>query len=153
VNDIDDAKAYLKVRLALVAALAVVVTTGVIGLIDVVTSVSVDAMPLYVHVAIGASVFPVTYFLLEYRDIEEELAIKVGLSVAFTAVVGVGLLAEGTDRLITDLGAIGAPTLFYATSIGLIAATLAVTWVQRRVIRPLAEAPATGPVTARDGDR
>lgn len=148
----DEIATYLKVRLGLVAALAIVVTTGVIGLIDVVTTVSIDAMPLYVHVAVGSSVFPLTYFLLEYRDIREQLALKVGLSVAFVAVVGVGLLAEGADLLMTDIGGIGAPTLFYATSIGLIGATVAVTWVQRNVVAPLAEATHGGAVTARDGE-
>jgi len=69
---------FLKVRLALLVGSAAVIATGTLGLVDLLSTTSIDAVPVYVHVTVGAAVFPVTVFVLEYRGMETVDAVQSG---------------------------------------------------------------------------
>lgn len=124
----DEFIEYLKVRMAVVASVALVVTTGTLGLIDLLTTVSVDALPLYLHAGVGAAVFPVSVFLLEYRGLGVRDALKGGFVATFTLVFFVVLLSEGASILLTGLLDMSASTFFYSASVGLVSATVIVMW-------------------------
>ncbi|MDY6779227.1 MAG: hypothetical protein SV760_01495 [Halobacteria archaeon] len=136
----EEFKDYIKLRLGLVATVAVVVATGIIGLINLISTASIDAFPLYLHAGLGAIVFPFSVFVLEYRGMKGIEALKSGFSVAFGSVFFVVLLSEGGDRIVNQFFQISPPTLFYAVSIALISATVAVMWAQRNYL-PKASKP------------
>lgn len=124
----DEFKEYLKVRMAVVASVALVVTTSTLGLIDLMTTVRIEALPLYLHAGVGALAFPLSVFLLEYRGLGVRDALKGGFIATFGLVFFVVVLSEGAGKLLTGLLDMSASTFFYSASVGLISATIIVMW-------------------------
>lgn len=124
----DEFIRYLKVRMAVMASIALVVTTGTLGLIDLLTTLSINALPLYLYAGVGAAAFPISVFLLEYRGLTVRDALTGGFATTFTLVFFVLLLSEGANKLLTGLLEMSASTFFYSVSVGLISATVIVMW-------------------------
>ena len=122
---------FLKLRLAVLAATTVIVATGLLGLIDLLSTTTVDTAPVYVHVTAGATVFPVTVFALEYRGIETVDAVRLGAVAAVASVLLFLLLSEGAGRMTDGSLGFGAPTLFYVVTVSLVASTVFVAWLDR----------------------
>ncbi len=122
---------FLKVRLALLIGSAAVIATGTLGLVDLLSTTSIDAVPVYVHVTVGAAVFPVTVFVLEYRGMETVDAVQSGAGAGVAAIFFLLLISEGAGRMTNGVLELGVATLFYIASVSLISATVIVVWVGR----------------------
>ncbi|MFP4633137.1 MAG: hypothetical protein ACOCT0_00580 [Halobacteriota archaeon] len=131
---------FIKIRLGLLLAVSTVIAVGTIGLINLMRTLSIEAMPLYVHATVGAVVFPLLVFVTEYRGAPEIEAVKTGVLGAAGAVFFVLLLSEGSGRIVDGLLALGVGTLFYVAAVSLVASTLIVVWLQRTYIEPLPRA-------------
>lgn len=125
---------FLKVRLILLVGSAFVIATGTLGLVDLLSTASVDAIPLYVHVTVGALVFPTSAFLLEYRGFEMSKAVQAGVGAGFVVLFVLLLLTEGAGRMTNDPLGLGASTFFYIIAVSLISSTLIVIWVGRNYL-------------------
>ncbi|MFP4174688.1 MAG: hypothetical protein ACLFSW_02790 [Halobacteriales archaeon] len=122
---------FLKVRLAILGATAVVTATSLLGVIDLFTTASVDALPVYVHVTVAVAVFPVVVFALEYRGFETVDAVGFGAGVGVAAVLLFLLLSEGMGRIFGGVFELGVPTVFYVATVSVVASTVFVAWVDR----------------------
>lgn len=122
---------FLKVRMGVLGAAAAVICLGTIGLVDILATASVDAVPLYVHITLGAVVFPVSVFLLEYRGEEVVDAAIVSAGVIVVALFFLLLFTEGAGRIVGGLFGLGSATVFYALSVSLISSTVIVMWLGR----------------------
>jgi hypothetical protein len=122
---------FLKTRLGLLAVTAVVIATGLLGLIDLLSTTAIDALPVYVHITVGATVFPVAVFGLEYRGLATVDAVRLGAGTGVSAIFVLLLLSEGAGRMTNGFLEIGVPILFYVATVSIIAATVLVSWVNR----------------------
>jgi hypothetical protein len=122
---------FLKVRMGVLGAAAAVICLGTIGLVDILATTSVDAVPLYVHITLGAVVFPVSVFLLEYRGEEVVDAAIVSAGAIVVALFFLLLFTEGAGRIVGGLFGLGSATVFYALSVSLISSTVIVMWLGR----------------------
>ena len=125
---------FLKVRLILLVGSAFIIATGTLGLVDLISTASVDAVPLYVHITVGALVFPASAFVLEYRGFEMDKAIQIGVGAGFTVLFVLLLLTEGAGRMTNDPLGLGASTFFYVIAVSLVSSTLIVIWVGRNYL-------------------
>ena len=125
---------FLKVRLILLVGSAFVIATGTLGLVDLISTTSVDAVPLYVHVTVGAFVFPVSAFFLEYRGFEMSRAVQIGVGAGFAVLFVLLLLTEGAGRMTNEPLGLGASTFFYVITVSLVSSTLIVIWVGRNYL-------------------
>jgi hypothetical protein len=122
---------FLKLRFGLLGATAAVIGLGMLGLIDLFSTTSIDAVPVYVHVTVGAIVFPLGVFAFEYRGVELADAVRLGAGAGVTAIFFLLLLSEGAGRMTNGVLELGLPTLFYVVSVSLISSTVIVTWFNR----------------------
>lgn len=122
---------FLKVRMGVLGAAAAVICLGTIGLVDILATTSVDAVPLYVHITLGAAVFPVSVFLLEYRGEDMVDAAIVSTGGIVVALFFLLLFTEGAGRIVGGLFGLGFATVFYAFSVSLISSTVIVMWLGR----------------------
>ncbi len=141
---------FLKLRLGLVAVLSALIAVGILGLISVLKTASIHTVPLYVHLTVGAVVFPLVVFAAEYQGSRGVDALKYGFVAAFGAFFFVVLLSEGWGELAGGLMELEASTIFYVFSVSLVAATLIVYRVQRSTVT---RAPRTGSVGGTRTDR
>ena len=133
-DEIDRLVEFLKVRLVLLVGSAFVIATGTLGFVDLLTTASVDAVPIYVHVTVGAVVFPVSAFVLEYRGFEITEAVQAGVGVCFVVLLVLLLITEGAGRMTNGLLELGVSTVFYVVTISLVSSTLIVIWVGRNYL-------------------
>ncbi len=120
---------FLKMRMGVLGAAAAVICLGTIGLVDILATASVDAVPLYVHITLGAAVFPVSVFLLEYRGVDIVDAAIVSAGGIVIALFFLLLFTEGAGRIVGGLFGLGSATVFYALSVSLISSTVIVMWL------------------------
>ena len=125
---------FLKVRLILLVGSAFIIATGTLGLVDLISTASVDAVPIYVHITVGALVFPASAFVLEYRGFEMDKAIQIGVGAGFAVLFVLLLLTEGAGRMTNDPLGLGASTFFYVIAVSLVSSTLIVIWVGRNYL-------------------
>ncbi len=125
---------FLKVRLILLVGSAFIIATSLLGLIDLLSTTSIDAVPVYVHVTVGALVFPVTAFVLEYRGVEISEAVRAGAFAGGVSVVVLLLLTEGAGRMTNGVLELGVSTLFYVATVSLISSTVFVIWFGRKYL-------------------
>jgi hypothetical protein len=133
-DEIDRLVEFLKVRLVLLVGSAFVIATGTLGLVDLLSTASVDAVPLYVHITVGAVVFPVSAFVLEYRGFEITRALQFGVGAGFVVLLVVLLITEGAGRMTNGLLELGVSTVFYVATISIVSSTLIVIWVGRNYL-------------------
>lgn len=129
---------FLKIRMGVLGAAAAVICLGTLGLVDILATTSVDAIPLYVHVTLGAAVFPVSVFLLEYRGEEMVDAAIVSAGAIVVGVFFLLLFTEGAGRIVGGLFGLGSATVFYALSVSLVSSTVIVMWLGRSNLDALA---------------
>ncbi|MDY7082643.1 MAG: hypothetical protein SXQ77_09620 [Halobacteria archaeon] len=132
-----DFREFIKLRLGLVVGIALVVATATLGLIDLFSTFGISALPLYVHAGVGAILFPLSVFVMEYRGLSEPDALKFGLVLTLASVFFFLLLSEGVGKFVNGFFEIGAGTMFYALSVGLVSATVIVMWAQKNFREPL----------------
>lgn len=130
----SDLREFLKLRLGLVAALAAVIAVGLLGLVSVVKTASIHTVPMYVHLTVGAVVFPVVLFGAEYGGVRDVDALKYALISSVGSFFFVVLLSEGWGQLAGGLMELDASTVFYVASVSLVASTLIVFRLQRATV-------------------
>ncbi|MDZ7689415.1 MAG: hypothetical protein U5J64_12030 [Halobacteriales archaeon] len=133
-DEIDRLVEFLKVRLTLLVGSAFFIATFLLGLVDLLSTTSIDAVPIYVHATVGAVVFPVSVFVLEYRGFEMKDAVQTGTGAGAVVVVVLLLLTEGAGRMTNEPFGLGASTLFYVITVSLVSSTLIVIWVGRNYL-------------------
>ncbi len=126
---------YLKFRLGVVILIAVFTAIGVMGLIKLINTASLGAVPLYIHVLIGALVLPLVAFLLEYRGMDQNRALGVGFLSSVLSVFFVVLVSEGFARMINGAVSIGVSTFIYALAVGVIAGTVMVMLAEKLAVK------------------
>lgn len=127
----DDLIRFLKTRVSLLAAATALVAAVIFGVIDVLSTTSVDAIPVYVHITAGAAVFPAAVFALQYRGVETVDAVRLGAGAAVVALLLLLLVSEGAGRAADGFGSLGVPAVFYVFTLSLIVSTVAVAWIDR----------------------
>ncbi len=148
-NRESDLREFLKLRLGLVAVLAAVIAVGILGLVSVLKTASIHTVPLYVHLTVGAVVFPVVLFGAEYQGVRDVDALKYGLFAAVGSFFFVVLLSEGWGELAGGLLELEAATVFYVVSVSLVAATLIVFRLQRSTVTTSQPNSSPGPQRTR----
>jgi len=143
-NRDDHLADFLKVRMGVLGAAAAVTCLGTLGLVDILATTSVDAIPLYVHITLGAAVFPVSVFLLEYRgeDMVDAAIVSAGGIVVGTFFLL--LFTEGAGRIVGGLFGLGSATVFYTLSVSLISSTVIVMWLGRNHLDALSPGKESG---------
>lgn len=130
-NRTDELISFLKMRVGLLAATTALVAAVIFGVIDVLSTTSVDAVPVYVHVTAGAAVFPAAVFTLQYRGVETVDAVRLGAGAAVVTLFMFLLVSEGAGRAADGFGSLGAPAVFYVLTFSLIVSTVGVAWIDR----------------------
>ena len=134
----DHLTEFLKLRMGFLGAAAGVICLGTIGLVDILATASVDAVPLYVHMTLGAAVFPVSVFLLEYHGEDTVDAAVVSAGAILAGVFFLLLFTEGAGRVVGGLFGLGYATVFYSLSVSIVSSTGIVMWLGRKHFDALA---------------
>jgi hypothetical protein len=131
VTDTEEFIGFLKVRFSLLVATAFVTALGLLGVIDLLSTTAVDAVPVYVHITLAATVFPVAVFALEYRGVETVDAVRLGAGAGVGAIFLLLVLSEGAGRMTDGVLELGVPTLFYVVTLSIVSSTVFVAWLNR----------------------
>jgi hypothetical protein len=122
---------FLKMRMALLGMTSAVIAIGILGLVDLLSTAAVDALPVYVHITVGAIVFPVTVFLFDYHGAETLDAVRFGAVGGVGSVILLLFISEGAGSMISGSAGISVPVLFYVATVSIVASTVIVVWVDR----------------------
>lgn len=129
---------FLKIRMGVLGVAAAVICLGTLGLVDILATTTVDAVPVYVHITLGAVVFPISVFLLEYRGEEMVDAAVVSAAGIVVGLFFLLLFTEGAGRIVGGLFGLGSATVFYTFSVSLVSSTVIVMWLGRNHLDALA---------------
>ena len=133
-DEINRLVEFLKVRLTLLVGSAFFIATFLLGLVDLLSTSSVNAVPIYVHATVGAVVFPVSVFVLEYRGFDMIDAVRIGTGAGAVVIFVLLLLTEGAGRMTNGILELGVSTVFYVATVSLISSTVIVIWVGRNYL-------------------
>ncbi|MCX2818130.1 hypothetical protein EGH25_02010 [Haladaptatus sp. F3-133] len=127
----EDLVRFLKLRLGLLIATTFVTALGLLGIIDLLSTTAIDAVPVYVHITVAATVFPLAVFALEYRGVETVDAVRLGAGAGVGAIFLLLILSEGAGRVTDGVLELGVPTIFYVVTLSIVASTVFVAWINR----------------------